>query len=215
LFGTQGCGPEGRGGDVLHEATGDHRVAIHGGLARHFVDLFLANAVGVHIGLVGEVHQVVDHQTVVGLDVIQAAAVCPFGVVMPFHDRDQCRVCLVPLAGPDPYESVALFHREASNGRKAADTLARHGDGLAVATHLQPVVPAHQLAIADTAQGERRAAVGAKIFHGRDFPFLCPVKGDALVADGAPQRFVGQLLGRAGHIPGVFREHGIALSWAR
>jgi hypothetical protein len=68
--------PERRRGNVVHEAAGDHldpgALAARLGLAGGLVDLGLADGAGVHIGLVRQVHEVVDHQPVVGLDVEHA-----------------------------------------------------------------------------------------------------------------------------------------------
>ena len=85
--------PERGRGNVVHEAAGDHldigALAARLGLAGRLVDLGLADGAGVHIGLVRQVHEVVDHQPVVGLDVEHAAAIGPFGVVVPGQLRDE------------------------------------------------------------------------------------------------------------------------------
>ena len=71
------------------------------------VDLGLADAGRMDVGLVREVHQVVDHQLVVALDVVDAAAMRPGRVVGPEGIVDQRRVGLVGLAGPHPDETVS------------------------------------------------------------------------------------------------------------
>ena len=210
-LGAQRGLPERGRGNVAHEAAGHHLVAVDRGLAGRFVDFLLTDAGAVHIGLVRQVHQVVDHQPVVGLDVVKPAAVGPLGVVVPLHVRDQRRVGLVLVTWPDPDEPVALHHRKAADRGEAADALAGHGDRLAVATHFQPVVATDQLALADVAQRQRGAAVRAEIFHRRDLALLGPVEHDGLVADGAAQGLFVDFFGRAGHIPGEGGEHACLL----
>ncbi|MNU06375.1 hypothetical protein D3C72_2515470 [compost metagenome] len=52
----------------------------------------------------------------------------------------------------------------------------------------------------------------AEVFHRRDLVGGHAVERDALVADGAAQRLYVDFVGRAGHVPGVFREHeGVSL----
>ena len=59
-------------------------VAFHARGARHFVNFFLTNAVGMHIGFVRQVHQVIHHQLVIALDVIKTTAIGPRRVVKKF-----------------------------------------------------------------------------------------------------------------------------------
>src|SRR5690606_33499159 len=146
--GAQRGAPERRRHDVLYEAAGHHFLADHARGHRRLVDLLLADAGGVDVGLVGEVHEVVDHQPVVGLHVVQAAAVGPVRAFRPLEVGQGVGRGERGVAGPDPDEAVALEHRVTADAREAADALLRHRHGAAVAAHHQAVVAAHQLALA-------------------------------------------------------------------
>ena len=128
--------PKRRRSDVLHKTAGGDVVTLGLGDARHFVDFLLANRAGVYIGFVGQVHQVIDHQSVITGNVIQTAAIGPSGVVEKLKLRNQIFTGLVSLSWPHPHKAITLDHRKATDRRKAPDTLAWHGDGFTLATHL-------------------------------------------------------------------------------
>jgi len=157
---------------------------------------------------VRQVHQVVDHQPVVAINVVQAAAIHPVRALGPFQVVQLRHVGLRRIARPHPHEAIALDHRIGLDLREAAHALAGHGHGLAVAAHHQPVVAAHQVAFAHRAQGQLRAAVRAEVLHRRHLAVAAAVEGDLLVADGAAQRLVVDLVGHAGDVPGVLGKHG-------
>ncbi|MBK7471676.1 MAG: hypothetical protein IPI73_14730 [Betaproteobacteria bacterium] len=94
--------PERRRHDVVHEAAGDDLVAVRLGADRRFVDFLLADAVGVDVRLVRQVHQVVDHQPVVAGDVKEAAAVRPLRIAGPVQRGDRRGIGLRRVAWPDP-----------------------------------------------------------------------------------------------------------------
>ncbi len=165
-----------------------------------------------HVGLVGEVHQVVDHEPVVAADMVQPAAVGPFRLFRPFKVVDLIGIGEFLIAGPDPDEAVALFDRVAADAWETAHALAGHTDGLAFATHLEPVIAADQLAVTDEAERERRAPMRAKIFDCGHLATLAPVEHDLLAANLATQRPGRDLVRGARHIPCVFWEHACLLS---
>ncbi|MNY15872.1 hypothetical protein D3C86_1491090 [compost metagenome] len=162
-----------------------------------------------HVGFVGEVHQVIDHQPIVAIDVEQPAAVGPLLADRPFQMMDQRRVSLVLLPGPDPDETVTLFNRVGLVARKTPYALPRHFDGLAIATHDQAVVATDQVAVLDIAQRKGGATVWAKILDGGHAPFFATVEDDFFTANLPPQGLGSDLVGGAGDIPGVFRIHRI------
>ena len=168
----------------------------------------LRHAQGREVGLVRKVHQVVDHQAVVGLHVVQAAAIGPLRVVGPVQVGQLVLAGLGRVAGPDPDEAVLLDDGKAADRREATHALARHRDGLAVAAHLQAVVAANELALHHPAQRQRRAAVRAEVLQRRDPAVVAAVEDDALATDGAAQRLVVDLARRGGHVPGIADERG-------
>ncbi|MDT4829532.1 hypothetical protein FQZ97_629540 [compost metagenome] len=161
-----------------------------------------------HIGFVRQVHQVVDHQSVITCDVIETTTVCPLRILGPFEVMDQRRIGLFRVARPHPDESIAFLDREASNAWEALHALVRHGGSLAVAFHDQAVVAADQLSVLDETQRERRTPVGTEILYGRYSAFMATVEHDAFVADLSPQRLIGDFVRGAGDVPGVSRKHG-------
>ncbi|MCY1377422.1 hypothetical protein D9M69_649950 [compost metagenome] len=70
------------------------------------------------------------------------------------------------------------------------------------------MVAADQLALAHVAQRQLRAAVRAEVLDRRHLAVFAAVEDDFLVADGAPQGLVVDLVGGAGDVPGILREHG-------
>jgi hypothetical protein len=85
---------------------------------------------------------------------------------------NQAGVGFIGVAGPNPYEAVALFNRVGAIARKAANPLTRHTVAFAAAVHFKAVVAANQFAISHKTQGQRSATVRAKIFHGGDATFI-------------------------------------------
>ena len=205
---TQGQLPKGRCLDVFHKAAGDDFVPLHTGFTGGFVNFFLANAGGVHIGFVRQVHEVVDHQAVIALDVKQSAAISPVRAIGPFQGVFFLLVGLRGVAWPYPNKAVALQHGVTFDGWKTAHPLPRHVHGLAVVTHFQAVIAAHQLALAHLPQRQRRAAVRTKVFQGMHLPLCPPVKHNSLAANGASQRFFVNFIRHTGHIPSVFGKGG-------
>ena len=56
-------------------------------------DRLVPDAARVHIGLVGQVHQVVDDETVIAFQAVEGAALAdPFGAVVPMEVRDRGRI---------------------------------------------------------------------------------------------------------------------------
>jgi len=157
-----------------------------------------------HVGFVGQVHQVVDHQAVVALDVKQAAPVGPFIAYRPFQVGDQRRVGLILIAGPDPDESVALDHGIALVARETTYPLPWHLQRFPVAAHDQAVIAAHQVAVFDVSQRQRCAAMGAKVLDCHNLVFLAVIENDFFAADLPPERFLRNFIGCAGDVPGVF-----------
>ena len=201
--------PERRRHDVRHEAAGDRRVALDPGRRRRLLDLALADARRVDVGLVRQVHQVVDHQAEVAVDVVEPAAVDPLGVLGPRQVVQPRGVGERLLARPDPDEAVAFDRRIAPDRRPHA--LPRHADALAVAAHHQAVVAADDAAVlAHRAERQRRAAVRAEVLQRRDRAALGAEQHHAVAADGAAERPVGDLVGRAGDVPGVLQIGGHA-----
>ena len=204
LIAAQSHLPKRRRGDVLHKTAGGDMVAFRFGDARHFVDFLLPNRAGMHIGLVGQVHQVIDHQAVVARDVIKPTAISPSRVIEKLKLRNQVFTGLVSLPRPDPDKAIALDHRETANRRKAPHTLTGHGDGFAFAPHFEPVVATDQVAVFDKPQRKWCATVRTKIFQSDRMPLGATVKHHALATNLATQGLILEVVRHARYVPSIF-----------
>ena len=151
-MGTHGHLPKRRRIDTLHESAGDNRVALGDGATGRFVNFSLANAGGMHIGFMGEVHQVVDHQAVVTRNVVLPSPVGPSRIVKPFKDGHFVGIYFGSIARPDPDKPVTLNDRKTFDRLKSSDLVTRHAEGVAIATHDEAMIATDQLPIADAAQ---------------------------------------------------------------
>ena len=93
-------------------------------------------AAGVNIGLMGQVHEVVDHQPVVAIYVIEAAAIGPIGAFGPRQMVKGFGLGEGRVARPHPDEAVALDDGERLDGVEAGHVLAGHAHGAAFAACL-------------------------------------------------------------------------------
>ena len=195
--------------DVIHESARDHCVGFRLRAHRRFIDFLLPDAAGMHVGLMGQIHEVVDHQPVIAVDMVEAATVRPIRTLGPFEMVKLRWIRARGVARPDPDEAVTLHDREVSNCRKAAHSLAGHRHGLAVATHVEPMIAADEHAFDDSPERERGAAMGTEVLHRGNCPVGTAKEDNWLAADRPAQRFGVDFLRHAGDIPGVFRErHG-------
>src|SRR5690606_40898489 len=109
------------------------------------------------------------------------------------------------IAGPDPDEAVALDDRVTAHATQAAHVLADHLPAAAVVVHDHAVVSALEIALAETPLGQGQAPMGTEVFESHGLAVAVPVKDEMLIADDAAERCLLELLGRAGHVPAVFR----------
>ena len=155
----------------VHEAAGDHLVAFgRASSARASSISFWPMLVGVHVGLVRQVHQVVDHQPVVALRRGTGRRRRPTRGSSA-HGRwwSLRRIGLRRVARPDPDEAVALDHRVGADRRKAAHALAGHRDA-SCRRSPSPGRGSRRRACLSThaAERQRRAAVRAEVLERRD-----------------------------------------------
>jgi hypothetical protein len=117
------------------------------------------------------------------------------------------------LARPDPDEAVPLECRVRADRRPHA--LPRHADAAAVAAHDEAVIAADDAAVgADAAERKRRAAVRAEVLERGDRAALAAKQHHAVAADRATERRTGDLVGRAGDVPGVANVHATSVARA-
>ena len=136
-------GPERGRVDVFHPAGDGGGTVAMGGNKRRLGHRAVANAGAVDKGLVGQVHQVVNHQAVVTFDVNHLAVAGPLGIVVPVHVRDQGRVSLGRVTRPHPDKTVTFKHRKAAHASRGVQRfLAGHVHTAALRVVHQAVVAA-------------------------------------------------------------------------
>src|SRR3712207_2603171 len=105
-------GPEGRRLDIGHPAGYGRRALRMGNIEGCAGDRLVADAARVDVGLVRQVHQVVDHEAVVACQSVEGAAFAiPVGAVVPMEVGNLVWICKRGITGPDPYEAMALDYR--------------------------------------------------------------------------------------------------------
>ena len=163
-------GPERRRLDVDHPAR--HRRGPVGvrDVERRIQDRLMADAVGMHVSLVRQVHQVVDNQAVVALERIEGPALPhPFGPVVPVEIRDLRRVRERGIARPDPHQPVPLRHRIGTHASRRVDgLLCRHVGAAAGRVEHQPVISARDFVAVEPPHRQRQQPVPAGVLERRD-----------------------------------------------
>ena len=168
-----------------------------------------AHRLGVEIAEMRQVHQIVDHQHVIGLDRIDVVLVGPpRAIVMIRKVDDPGHVGLGRITHPQPYQLVLLdrgvaphpgvFRDQHLPGNPHAAT--RSVDDEAVIAALNPVSD-HR------AHMERRTPMTAAVGECSDAVRAVAKQHDRLVADAAGERLCADLIGPGGDVPGVTQQH--------
>ena len=161
----------------------------------------------VHIGLVRQIHQVVDHQPVVALGVDVLAVRRPGRVVVPVQVRDQSRVGQRRVAHPQPDESMPLDQRIGPDaGRGIYGALRRHVYTSTRVVEFETVVAADDVVAVQLAHRQRQQPMPAGIGQRNSRSVLFSVENNGLVADGARQQVALDLDIPGSGIPGVERK---------
>src|SRR5271166_858903 len=89
-------------------------------------DGVIADAAGMDIGLVGEIHEIVDDEAPVALEAGERAAFAsPFGSVVPMEIGHFSGVRERRVARPDPYQPMPLDYRICADACGRVDRLLR------------------------------------------------------------------------------------------
>ena len=199
--------PERRRLDVAHPARHRGEAIGMADVERRFGDGAIADARAVDEGLVGQVHEVVDHQPVVAFHGDQLAVAGPGGIVVPVHVGDLRRVGERRVAGPHPDQAVALDHRKGAHRGGRIDRLLRRHEGAAAARIVgQAVIAADDLVAVEPAFRQRQQAMPAGVGERRDAAVESAVEHELLAADGTGQELALDLDVIGGGVPGVERE---------
>ena len=165
----------------------------------------MADAVGVHIGLVRQVHQIVDDKAIVAFEAIERAALAfPFVAVVPVEVRQRGGVRQSGIAGPDPDEAMALGDRIGAHAGRRIDCLLRRHEGApAGGIEDQPVIAAHNLIAGKTSHRQRQQPMPAGVLERRDSTVGAAIEHDVFVADRSGGERALNFVAPGRGIPGV------------
>ena len=168
-----------------------------------------AHRPGVQVAQMRQVHEIVDHQHVVGLDGIAVVLVGPMGLVVVVGEIDDQRGVGVRPHRPSRSRGTGSFPPADSCARARCRKfgLPRDRDAPAAAVEGEAVIAAldaarHELAVR---QGSR--AVAAAVHERGGSPLVVPEENDRLVADAARQRLLPELVRPGRNVPSVANEH--------
>jgi len=187
-------------------------VAVH--VRADMLQRVAADRAAVNVTEMGQIHQVVDHQHVVRLDLEHRLAVRPFHRVVVIRVVDDLTfIGQRRIAHPDPQNLVAFDQREVTDIRLRRDVLlAGNVDAVALGVEGQSVIAALQPDISDGTVRQRRAAVTAAVFQGAHIAVGIAVDDDRLVHNRPRQKSVVDLLGPGGDVPGITHERLVSLA---
>ena len=140
------------------------------------------------VGLVGQVHQVVDHQAIVAVDAIIAAVEGPARIGAWPEVRDQAgRPCPPRRSRSRRIGGARRPDRSARTDRATGSLLHRHLDAAAVAVDQQAVVAATNIVAFLDPHRQRQQPVGTGVAHGDDRAVEAAVEHHRLAADRSRQ----------------------------
>ena len=207
--GLSSCLAQNGGGSISrHPARHGRRAVRMRDVEGRVGDGLVADAAGMDIGLVRQVHQVVDDEAVVAFEAVEGAALAdPFGAVVPVEIRNLGRIGQSRVAGPDPDQAMALDDRIGAHAGGRVDGLLRRHVGAAPGgVEDEPVIAADHLIAFEAAHGERQQPVPAGVLQRRHLPVGAAVENDVLVADRPRGELVLDLMAPGRGIPGIERE---------
>ena len=199
--------PERRRLDAAHPARHGDRPVAMGDVERRLGDVLVADAGAVHEGLVGEVHQIVDHQAIVAFDVNGLAVAGPGRIVVPVHVRHQRRIGQRRIAHPQPDEAMPLDHGIGAHAGRRVDGLLRgHVGAAALRVVFQPVIAADHGVAVEPALRQRHQPMPAGILQRAHLSVGLAVHHDMLAADRARKQRVLEIDIPGGGVPGIERK---------
>ena len=165
----------------------------------------MADAVGMDVGLVGQVHQIVDDEPPVAFEAHERAALAlPFEPVVPVEIGHQRLIGERRIARPHPDETMPLDDRIGAHASRGVDRLLRRHMGAAAGRiEHKAVVAADDLVAGEPAERERQQPVPAGVLERGDGAVRAPVEDDVLVADRAGAELALDLMPPGRGVPGV------------
>jgi hypothetical protein len=154
-----------------------------------------------------QIHQIIDHQTVVTLDMEQTTAISPTVIFGPMEFRQFRLISLGFITRPNPDKTVLLHHWKRAGARETIGTLFWHRDRLSIRPHTKAMIATHQLALFHKTQGHRGTTVWAKVFDTRYGITFTSIHNQIVITDRATQWFIGYFRGHSGDVPSVLNVH--------
>src|ERR1700730_6595775 len=169
-----------------------------------------ANRLGVQVAEMRQVHQIVDHQHVIGLDRIDVVLVGPFaGFVVVGKIDDPVGIGPGCVAHPYPYQLV-FFDCGIAAHLRVCRYLLLPGDAHAAARSVddEAVIAALDSLLDDGAHAKRRSAVAAAGGERPDAARTVAKQPDGLVKDSPRQRlFAADLVRPGADVPRITQQH--------
>src|SRR5215218_5893183 len=171
-------------------------------------DRLVADAAGMDIGLMRQVHEIVDHETVVAFQAVEGATLThPIGAVVPMEVRDLGRVRQSGISGPEPNETMPLGDRiRADASRRIDGLLRRHVGASAGRIEDETVITADHLIAFEAPHGKRQEPMPAGVLQSRYLSVGAAIENDVLIADGPGCELMLDLMAPGCGIPSVERK---------
>ena len=204
--GLSSCLAQNGGGSIfVHPARHGRRAVRMRDVEGRVGDRLVADAAGMDVGLVRQVHQVVDDEAVVAFQAVEGAALAdPFGAVVPVEIRDLGRIGQSGIAGPDPDEPMPLGDRiGADAGGRIDGLLRRHVGAAPGGIEDEPMIAADHLVAFEAPHGERQQPVPAGVLERRHLPVGAAIENHVLVADRPRGELVLDLMAPGRGIPSI------------
>ena len=141
-----------------------------------------------HEGLVRQVHQVVDDETVVALHLDQLAIGSPIRVLVPMHVGDERGIGQCWIARPDPDEAVLLSDRVGLHtGGRIDGVLRGHVYTAPGLIEFETVIAADDIITFEPPERQRHQPMPTGIGKSDGRAILLAIQNNRLVTDGARQ----------------------------
>ena len=160
-----------------------------------------------HIGLVREVHQIIDHQSVIAFNVDQFAVRRPIGIVIPVQIWKTGWIGQRGISHPNPNQSVALDNGvRLYTGRRVHPLLAGHAGAPSACVVVQSMVTTDHLIALESTHRQRQQTVPTRIRQHTGLPVEGSVHDHFLIANGAGQKLSAHFNVIGTSVPSVQRE---------
>ena len=197
--------PKRRRVDIDHPPGNRRRAVCMRDIERRTGNRFISDAANMDVGLVRQVHQVVDHQTIVAFKTVKGTAFAdPVGAVIPMEIRQLGRIREFGISRPHPDKTMPLDGRVCTDAGSRIDGFLRgHVGAASGGIEYEAVISADDLIVLETTHRKWKQPVPAGVFKCCYRTVSAAIKHYVLVANGAGHEFLLDLMAPSYGIPGV------------